>query len=204
MNQKAQTDLTKPSLPAEVKHAFAELPHDVLDGYDASASDPAGRLDTSSQLHETFYLVPSDSNEERTAEAWMKLHAPGVPWDNLKNCIPLSMLTERSIVIVLDRKGTRRDPVPVAEPITGRNPEGYLVHVKTSSIDLAKDMAAYGPIRCGDYWKRGTSRFTGYGLDRDRFIDAVAAVSRPWVTKFKDIHDLPTGSKPQMLYLAHT
>lgn len=192
------TEQTKPQLP--LGHKISELPHEIND-FSGDAADPIHRISDSSPLLNTFYLIVEDKWEKAAAESWMKKHAPDVPWDNLTDVLPLNALVRQSVIIVLARKGTKRNPVKPAVPITGRNQEGYLVHQERDADDVAGEMGAYGPIYVQQFWDNSGKRFAG-ALDRSKLIDEIQRYAIPHVVKFKDAHEVRNGIKPNLLYLS--
>lgn len=201
---KPTTATTQPAIAdaaLPVKHAFSELPTEI-----DHREDPSDYLAVDSALHNVLYLVLDDEYERAAAEHWMAKNAPDVPYDNLRTDLPLE-LDRRSVVFILARKGTRRQPTKPALRSLGRNPEGFFVHERVDAKELAEDFGAYGGtkerpgIRVQDYWRRGSTRFTS-GVDWAALKDEIQKYAIPYVVRFFDPSSTKNDSRnPTKLYL---
>lgn len=188
--EQAKLPEQKPASPFKFK--IAEIPVDTFGGIGTTSAE----LDDRNPLQETYFIHVRDKFEAAAAKEWLFKNAPEVPYDNLRETLPLDKLTPRSVVILLARKGTIMRPVAPAQPVEGRTMEGFLAHKDVPASTLAEQMAAYEPIEVSRFY-RNRSRLSGGGLDVTAFLEELARIAHPYGIGWTDAPsraDQPPGT----------
>lgn len=191
---------------APLGHEVAQLPVEPGEGPAGNFDDDAPR----SKYAEFYYLHLRDPFEQAAARQWLKKqnakHAAAgldpIPDENLVDSLPLDRLRQHSRIFILARKGTSREPIREAQPVTDRNDQGHLIHKSVPADDLSSDMKAYGDIRLAQFWTPGRSRLAP-DLRLGDLQQEIAKYAIPSVVMREESADEKTNRKPTNIYLRH-
>jgi hypothetical protein len=162
-------------------------------------SDPI-HADNLAEDLEVFYLSPP-FEETEAAAAWLDTHDPkALAQDNLIPMLHLQRVSRRTAVVLLLRKPVGRKKITAAQGYLEASNTGERVTVHTPVEELAKEVQAYGPINCADYWEQGATRFSAH-LNRAAFVAAIAKLATPYVIGFEDVASKKNGDLPDQLVL---
>lgn len=189
----------EPSKPPSASGAppeVADIRSLYQESFDPGFADPGQQLGIDDPLRDHIYMVVRDKYERAAAEFWINKYVPQLPWENLTDELDLNVLRPSSVIYYLARKGHRRAPVTDAQPLAGRNPEGFIVHVQTPEAELAAEMKAWGGIKVRDFVARANTRMSA-SLDYVGVINALAAVAIPDQVRYADIGET---DKPRVIY----
>jgi len=131
-------------------------------------------------LSKTYYLGPTDENENQIALAWIEQKYPEANTPGHVRYVTelrLDRMTEDHIVIVLARTKKRTDALE-----TQRDHNGIAKVIRRTPAELAEEIIEGKPVYCKDHWYGQEGGQEGE-LIVHTFLQALGKTSIPWVVK---------------------
>lgn len=149
---------------------------------------------------EVFYLAPA-FEETEAAASWLEKNDPkALERDNLIPMLHLQRVSRRTAVVLLLRKPVGRKKITAAQGYVEAQNTGERVTVHADVEELAKEVKAYGPINCADFWEQGVTRFSAH-LNRAAFVAEIARLASPYCIGFEDVASKKNGDLPDQLVI---